>query len=536
MPLNKAIYRKITGRKLEDIKPPTLADHRARVEKQLSSNHPIRSLGLSAAGQVYFTEEDREAHIHILGSPGEGKSKFLEHLIRQDIDRGYGACLLDPSDNGDTAYKILRYCAKIGFEKVCLIDPHHRYGDFAVVPCINPLHQGAPPSAVIGDMMDTVRTLWGTKDFAETARIQKYLPAVIYALQKGGYTLHESLFFTDHTNRYYTSRRMEMIEKLHPADRYRIALEEVFKTRSFYLNEFASTIRRIEPFLEDTMKLIFGGKDAIPFTKLITEGWLILLNLYPQGIFGQEHQRLIGTVIINEITHAIHRLREHGWRGIYYLYIDEVGDYATPKLAYLLDKKRKSGLRVTLAHQGFDQIGDGQVLSSIYRSTKTKVLFNTKDPSDQKKMISMMYGGDLNSEQTRYALMKLKKQHAVIRVNKEDPVTVRIPDIPDVDIAPDVLKEFISKLYRQPWYHHPQAVLEEINARFKPQQSRSGIDQNEINPPQSVKTERPNDRHSDVKTRTQKSTGRSVNLPAKSKAPNLPASFVHDRPQDVKKS
>src|ERR1700704_6255159 len=111
--LDKSIYRKLTGRKLEDIKPPSLEDARARIDAQLKSNHPIRALGHGSESEVDFTEEDRESPIHILGFPGEGKSKFLEHLISQDIQRGYGACLLDPSDNGDTAYKILRYCAKI---------------------------------------------------------------------------------------------------------------------------------------------------------------------------------------------------------------------------------------------------------------------------------------------------------------------------------------------------------------------------------------------------------------------------------------
>jgi hypothetical protein len=469
--LEKPLFRKLTGKNLDDLRLPALDDVNRKLEAELLTRHPLRDLGHTQAGQTFLTEEDRESHIHILGSPGEGKSKFLEHLIRQDIQRGYGACLLDPSDNGDTAYKILRHCAKIGFEKVCLIDPHHRYKNVLdvpeVVPVINPLHEGAPSSAVIGDMMDTIRTLWGTKDFAETARIQKYLPAVFYTLHKARMTLHESLYFTDHSNPTYTRRRMEMLDALHPLDRHRVTLEEVFRTRTFYSNEFSSSIRRIEPFLEDTMKLIFGGKTGINFGKMVTEGWLILCNLDPQGIFGQEHQRLIGTSIINEITYAIHRLREHAWKGVYYLYIDEVGDYATPKLAYLLDKKRKSGLRVTLAHQGFDQIGDSQVLSSVYRSTKTKVLFNTKDPSDQKKMIAMMYGGELNSEQTRYALMQLRKQHAIIKVDKGDPAVTRIPDIPDITIDQKVLSDFISKLYRQPWYHHPKTVLEEINARFK---------------------------------------------------------------------
>src|SRR5690242_18450654 len=87
-----------------------------------ASGYPLRELGWAADAQMFLTEEARESHLHILGAPGQGKSKFLELLIRQDIDRGYGCCLLDPN-RGDTVYSVLRYCAKIGHDKVLLIDP-----------------------------------------------------------------------------------------------------------------------------------------------------------------------------------------------------------------------------------------------------------------------------------------------------------------------------------------------------------------------------------------------------------------------------
>jgi hypothetical protein len=125
--LNKKVFQKLTGKKLEDLHAPTLQDVRNRVDQQLSSPNPIRSLGLAQDGERWFTEESRESHIHILGTTGEGKSKFLEHIIRQDIDLGYGVCLIDGSENGDTCYNVLKYCAKNKIEKVCLIDPHHRY-------------------------------------------------------------------------------------------------------------------------------------------------------------------------------------------------------------------------------------------------------------------------------------------------------------------------------------------------------------------------------------------------------------------------
>src|SRR5687767_7850413 len=94
---------------------PTAESVIARKRREATSNYPVRSLGWASDGDTLLTEEDRESHIHILGAPGEGKSKLLELLVRQDIDRGYGCCLLDPSDNGETAYKVLKYCIKKGF-------------------------------------------------------------------------------------------------------------------------------------------------------------------------------------------------------------------------------------------------------------------------------------------------------------------------------------------------------------------------------------------------------------------------------------
>src|SRR5690606_24207532 len=77
----------------------------------------VRLLGHQESGlPVLLSEEDREHHIHILGAPGEGKSKFLELLIRGDIEKGYGACLIDPGERGDTTLRLLNYCAKVGFK------------------------------------------------------------------------------------------------------------------------------------------------------------------------------------------------------------------------------------------------------------------------------------------------------------------------------------------------------------------------------------------------------------------------------------
>ena len=54
-------------------------------------------LGFDGRGRrLNLADKDRKTHAHIIGSSGSGKSKFLEHLMRQDMQRRQGFCLIDP--------------------------------------------------------------------------------------------------------------------------------------------------------------------------------------------------------------------------------------------------------------------------------------------------------------------------------------------------------------------------------------------------------------------------------------------------------
>lgn len=474
--------------------------------KQAWSHYPLRNLGWASDGEVLLAEEDRESHIHILGAPGEGKSKLLELLIRQDIDQGYGCCLLDPSDNGDTAYKVLKYCLKKGHTKVLLIDPH----DFPDhIPIINPIHYGAPGNVSAQHLMDTFRVLWGDKSHEATPNINRYLPGILRALHASGKTLHEAVYFADQTHPEYKYRRNSILARLHPLDKDRVTLESIFanSSKSLFNLEFGSTVRRLNPFFDDVMKLIVGSNhNPINFMDMISKGWVILVNLDPQGVWGTEQQRLLGTLIINEIIYAIHRLQNGGWRGVYYLYIDEVGDYATPKLAYVLDKKRKTGLRFTVAHQRFDQIEDANVLSAVKGSTKIKVLFNTQSRKDRDEMMrNMGYGGDLSDRSISYELSQLTKQYAAIKINKNPPRITRIPDLPDIKVSSQELQDFKERLYRQPWYRSRTEILSEINARFtKPESTPTKerpFDNEPVEPARGNRRQGENTRRTDTRDR-----------------------------------
>src|SRR6185503_7094577 len=191
---------------------------------------------------------------------------------------------------------------------------------------------------------------------------------------------------------------------------------------------FSSTVNRLEPFWDSTLALMFGANEGVDFIKMITEGWVILVNLYSGLGFEPIHTRLLGTTIINEIIFALDRLRSRGWRGVYYLYIDEAGRYANRNLADLLAYKRKSGLRVTLAHQYFKQFEDPHVLDAVKNLAKIKVMFNTPNHADRLEMVKALgYGGDIPPLMASYANSDLPKQYAIIKSAKQSPVSVKIP-------------------------------------------------------------------------------------------------------------
>jgi len=402
--------------------------------------------------------------MHVIGSTGEGKSKFLEMLARQNIQAGYGCCFIDPTDRGETYYKILRYAIRKKYPKVCLIDPHDVQA-FNIVPTINPIHYKTPVPVVTADIMDAMRILWASKDFSDTPRIERFLSALIKAIHAAGGTLADLKYFTTRTGA--PAEANKILHALAPNDEQRNMLEAVFRNDTAF-KDFTSTVNRIQHFSDETMAVVFGSKIyPINFQQLVAENYLILVNLDHEGVFGKAHQRLLGTLIINEISTAISRLRNSGWQGHHYLIIDEAGDYANAKISHILDKKRKSGLFLTIGHQRFDQFQERDVASAVFSGCKNKVMFATASRDDRDKMISMMYGGQLSDRDVSYHLSSLPKQNCIIKKNKLSPIKVRINDLPDVLMSRDEVDAWKEQHYKSaPWYRAKKGVEEEIRQRF----------------------------------------------------------------------
>lgn len=432
--------------------------------QSLYSNEPLRLLGV---GEEYceIREEERKAHMHIIGTTQEGKSRFLEHLIREDIRRGKGLCFLDPSHNANTLHRVLAFCESINFKKVLLIDPHHHHLFKKVVP-LNPFYKFRQAS--ITHVQSIIEVLFDMKNMVQFAFIGDYLPALIGALHDAKATLSDAVYFSDNEDPYYRSIREQIFDSAFSAERDTeyyadgIKIQSAMAGRKFV--DFGSTLRRMNLIYQhETLKLMLGTRKKINFDKIIEDGWVVLVNLNRGFGMTAMHTKLLGTAVLNELIFTINRLTYKGWRGQYYLYIDEAGEYANDQLADLLELKSQAGLSVILAHQLTDQLPAGKIRRAVTGMTKMKVAFHQPDAGDRLETVKALYGGALEDRAVSYALKQLKKQQAVIMPPKRDPQIVWIPDVEKLPLT----KGFVEEIYKAPHYLSPEDIQDEITKRFE---------------------------------------------------------------------
>src|SRR5581483_12484564 len=116
------------------------------------------------------------------------------------------------------------------------------------------------------------------KESTETPVIKQYLPAIVRVLHEAGMTLAESIYFTQPA---YVEEREEIFARARKLTDDVLMLRTAFSSRDMY-REYRPTGRRIRDVLHPTLKLYFGSKKGLDFTRLIADKWVLIVNLYPQ--------------------------------------------------------------------------------------------------------------------------------------------------------------------------------------------------------------------------------------------------------------
>jgi len=326
-------------------------------------------------------EEDRATHLYVIGATGTGKTKFLEFLIHQDIEKGNGLGIIDP--HGDLVEDIKGFLAcrydeirdeeEIS-EKVILIDPTDP--EFTVT--FNPLEKLPNVSVAeqANELVSAFKKIWSD---SWGVRMENLMRNSLIALAEAELTLAEFSYFL--TKRAF---RRNVLKKVnHPQ------VQEYFQrfdslTDRGQVTWVEPVLNKIDAFLSDhRIRLIFSSPKSSFNLRRIMDGKRILLVKLDKGKL-KGSADLLGSLLMAKIQMAVFSRSDipQDKRVPFYLYIDEFQNFASESFAVILSEARKYGLSLIIAHQTLAQIPE-ELRSLILGNTGIQVYFrlNRQDAS-----------------------------------------------------------------------------------------------------------------------------------------------------------
>lgn len=381
---------------------------------------PGNDLNLGTAigrdANLIFPRQLRSTHLYVCGATGTGKSKFLEHLIRQDIKNWHkskcGLLLLDPHGSlFDGLMEWLSWNDRILNVPVVPIDL--RQEDWAVAYNVLRRRHRADPAVIISNFVQAMAYVWGESGTERTPLFARWATNILRTLYEKEFTLVESQHLINQTNK---RLRQAMVEGITNQTAIRDwALADTLSPLQFE-TFVGSTINRLHPFLEtETLRLMFGQvTDSLDLGKAIEEGQIILVSLATRyNRVSEEDAALFATLLLSDLWASAKDRDKSDRLKPFYCYIDEFQNFVTPTIAKNLDQARGFGLHLTLAHQFPQQLMHAgahgkEVYDSILVNARSKVVFGLSGEENLRPLAQELFMGTMDPNRIKHELYSTK--------------------------------------------------------------------------------------------------------------------------------
>jgi hypothetical protein len=362
-------------------------------------------LGHDARGSaVELSGEDRETHMHVIGSSGSGKSKFLEQMMRGDLANRQGFCLIDP--HGVLYNDVLSFCAhKVLNREVVLLN----LSEPSQVIGFNPFKKesGGDVSVQVGRRIQATMHAWGVENTDQTPTLERTLRLIFTTLLELGLSFHQA----QHLINFQSGEvREQLIEKL-SSPLIRAEWEELMalKPKEWRAEMLSAKNRLFRLLTSETLgRFLNASTGSIDLEEIIQKGKVLLVNLAPSKHLSDENARVFGALLVNEFFEvARRRPLNAGTLKPYYLYLDEFQTFVSLDLTAMLDQVRKYKLFTVLAHQRFGQLDD-DLKDAVLTNARIKAVFGGLPVEMAKMMALELFIGELDPMRIKAAIYQTK--------------------------------------------------------------------------------------------------------------------------------
>jgi hypothetical protein len=414
--------------------------------------------------------QSRATHMYIIGTSGQGKSKFLENLIVNDIRASRGCGLVDP--HADLARDTLAHLLSVGFfvdpkavERVIYLDPTR--SDYTLP--FNILKTDLPPYTLATQVIEAFRRTWPSA-LAEAPRFTNIALAALLVLIETGQSLIEMpLLLTDPD---YRERLLAQVHDPHLVEFFHSRFDRWGREAAVMIESVLNKVTAFT-FNPHLRHLLGASENRLDFKKIMDEGKVLIVNL---GNCDGETRRLVGSLVVTGMELAALSRKDQQQRRPFYLFMDEFQDFcsgegAAKTLAQILSECRKFGLYLHLAHQTLGQIHER--VSSALGNVGIKVVFSI-DRNDAEVMAPKLFTVDTKQvkheaqtetqhplfsplseqwEQAVKAIQSLPPRMAFVKRREAGLVQVRTEPIPLYQVSQadvDALEAHLARIHGIP--------------------------------------------------------------------------------------
>lgn len=331
---------------------------------------------------VHLSLKRFNTHLYVVGASGQGKSKFLQHVLHELTTKGWGCGVFDP--HSDLASDLLAQLAAYPKNSPWLYHPMNRrrvlYLDPSrsdyIVPCNILKNRSSSSYEIAENVVEAFRRVW-PETLAEAPRFAQIMRNAVLVLIERGLSLLELEPLL--TNAEFRARMLVKVKD--PL------------VVSFFVNQFNRWSKReqpifISPVLNKVSAFLFkpqvrymlgAEENRLDLRSIIDSGKVLIINL---GCFrDEETQRLLGSLFLTSLEQAAFSRSDQpsALRRPFFCMIDEFPLFCSrdqTSLARILSECRKYRLHLGLAHQTITQLPGARIQGAL-ENAKLKIVFGT---------------------------------------------------------------------------------------------------------------------------------------------------------------
>jgi len=309
--------------------------------------------------------------MYIIGKTGMGKTTLIENLIVQDIKNGHGLAFLDP--HGDSVDKVMENIPPERINDIIYFNPADMQYPIAfnILESVEDEYKHLVADGLMGVFTKIWANLW-------SARMEYILRNCILALldTPGNSLLGIMRLLVD------KDFRKKIVDKIQNPTVKSFWIDEYSNWNDRFRTEAIQPIQnKVGQFLSSSIirNIVGQTKSTLDLRKIMDDGKILLMNL-SKGKIGEDNSALLGAMMITKIQlSAMSRAdTPEKDRRDFFLYVDELQNFATESFADILSEARKYHLGLVLGHQYIAQLTNSdstKLRDAIFGNVGTMVTF-----------------------------------------------------------------------------------------------------------------------------------------------------------------